>query len=109
MHPLALAMSNPYESPRTQIELSTITDRNPIARVGFLISFTGVLALFASVGPFESSVSRIFACIAFVSFPGLIVSGIGLFRSPRRLAGWGVALGIFGSLYLPTFYLALTR
>ena len=102
-------MPNPYQSPTTPTEISTTTERNPIARAGFLISLTGVLALFASVGPLGPSGSRIFACIAFVSFPGLVISGKGLFRSPRRLAGWGVALGVFGSLYSSTFYLALAR
>lgn len=99
-------MSNPYESPATQTETSTSAPRNPIGRIGFFTSLTGVLALFA-VGPFGSVIATVAMCVAFVSFPGLIISGVGLFREPRRLAGWGVALGIFGSLFLPTFYLSL--
>ncbi len=46
-------------------------------------------------------------CVAFVLLVGLILSVVGLFRQPCPLAGWGVALGIFGFLYLPTLYLGL--
>ncbi len=99
-------MSNFYASPTTQTETQPTAEYNHIARIGFFTSLTGVLALFA-VGPFGSLIATVSMCVAFVSLPGLIISGVGLFRRPRRLAGWGVALGIFGSLYLPTFYLSL--
>ena len=99
-------MSNPHKSPATQTETSTSAERNPIGRIGFLTSLTGVLAVIA-VGLFGSLITTFAMCVAFVSLPGLVISGVGLFREPRRLAGWGVALGIFGSLYLPTFCLSL--
>jgi len=58
-------------------------------------------------GVYFAGVSKVAVWIAFLCLPGLLFSIAGLFRPPRRLAGWGVALGVFGSLYLPTFYLSL--
>ena len=99
-------MSNPYQSLTTQTELPIATPSNSIARIGFFASLTGVVSLFA-IGPFGSLISTVSSCVAFVSLPGLIISCLGLFYRPRRLAGWGVAMGIFGCLYLPTIFLSL--
>lgn len=85
-----------------------ISRSNTLASVGFFTSLTGVLALFA-IGPFGSMIDIAGACVAFVSVPGLVFSVSELFWKPRRLAGWGAALGIFGSLYLPALYLTLFR
>ena len=101
-------MSNPYLSPTTQSELPIATPSNPIARIGFFASLTGVVSLFA-IGPFGSLFSTVASCVAFVSLPGLIISCLGLFYRPRLVAVWGVAMGIVGSLYLPTIYLSLLR
>jgi hypothetical protein len=101
-------MSNPYESLTTQTELPIAAPSNPIARIGFFASLTGLVSLFA-IGPFGSLISIIASCVAFVSLPGLIISCLGLFYRPRRLAGWGVAIGIFGSLHLPTIFLSLSH
>ncbi|QDU54093.1 hypothetical protein Pan181_02730 [Aeoliella mucimassa] len=42
------------------------------------------------------------ALFVLLSVPGLILSLIGLGSRPRRLAGWGVGLGIFCCMYLGT-------
>lgn len=93
-------MSNPYAASTTQT-VPTVDD-NPIGRVGFFLSLTGVISL-SAIGHFGPLISTIAMCIAFASLPGLMISFVGLFRRPRRLARWGTALGIFGSLYLPHF------
>ena len=85
--------------------LPTASD-NPVGRVGFVLSLTGVVGLFL-VGPFGPVIGTVGMCLTFLCLPGLIVSIAGLFRPPKKLAKWGVALGIFGSLYLGTFYLAI--
>jgi hypothetical protein len=54
-----------------------------------------------------ASVSVVGVWIAFFCLPGLLFSIAGLFRPPRRLAGWGLTISVFGSLYLPTLYLSL--
>ena len=95
----------PYESPNTSND-SAILPQNKLGQIGFALSLIGVLGVFL-VGPFGSLIGTVGMCVAFISLPGLAVSAIGLRRQPRRLAGWGVALGIFGSLYLPTFCLSL--
>jgi len=93
-------MSNPYAAPT--IHAAQIVEGNPIGRVGFFLSLTGVISLFA-IGHFGPVISTIAVGVAFVSLPGLMISFVGLFRRPRRLARWGIALGIFGSLFLPHF------
>ena len=71
------------------------------AVVGFVTSLAGV------AGVFVASVSVVGVWFAFLSLPGLLISIAGLLRPPRRLASWGVALGVIGSLYVPTLYLSL--
>ena len=92
---------NPYESPHAT-DGSASLPQNKLARVGFVLSLIGVVAVFL-VGPFGPLVGIIGMCMAFLCLPGLAVSAVALRHQPRRLARWGVALGIFGSLYLPTF------
>lgn len=36
---------------------------------------------------------------------GLVLSLIGAFSTPRRLAIWGVLIGLYGSLHINTFWL----
>ena len=64
----------------------------------------GVIGLIL-VGPFGPVMGTVGMCVAWICVPGLIVSIVGLFRTPRSIAKWGVAIGIFGSLFLPTIYL----
>lgn len=45
--------------------------------------------------------------LAILSVPGFGISMIGLFMPPRGLCVWGVVLGFFGSMYVPTIYLSL--
>lgn len=97
---------NPYESPHAS-DGSASLPRNRLARVGFVFSVIGVLAVFL-VGPFGPLLGTIGMCMAFLCLPGLALSVMGLRHQPRRLACWGVALGVFGSLYLPTFCHAMS-
>ena len=96
---------NPYEPPIAS-NVAPIAARNPVGGIGFFLSLIGFMGV-AVVGPLGPIVSSIGMCLAFLCLPGLLVSVIGVFRTPRRLAAWGVALGVFGSLYLPTFYLSI--
>ncbi|MCA9082377.1 MAG: hypothetical protein KDA58_17590, partial [Planctomycetaceae bacterium] len=83
--------------------------RNTIAPYGFALSFTGMLAVFAfgALGKPATLVSTCFAVIAVLSLPGLLLSLVALWWRPRRLAGWGVALGLFGSLNLAAIAFSL--
>ena len=95
---------NPYKSPATSESPPAAT--NALGRIGFtlsLIGFAGVLV----VGPLSPLISTVGMCLAFLCLPGLLVSIVGVFRNPKRLAKWGIGLGLFGSFYLPTFYLSL--
>ena len=67
------------------------------------MGFVGV-AVVGLLGPIVSVVGM---CLAFLCLPGLVVSIMGVFHTPKRLAKWGIGLGILGSLYLPTFYLSM--
>lgn len=82
-------------------------ERWDVACVGFAFSVVGAVALLAA-GSSTPFISRIAMCGAFLSLPGTLLSAITLFRKPRRLAAWGVGLGLFGTLHLPTVVLALT-
>lgn len=79
-----------------------------MAFAGFHTSVTGLLAMFA-ISPFGTTIGTIATFVAFLSLPGLIFSAIGLFGQRRRLAGWGLVLGLFGTLNLPTLIFSLTR
>ena len=89
---------NPYQSPAIN-ESSLQTSQFTWARIGFVTSLVGV------AGVFIASFSVIGVWLAFLCVPGVLFSIVGLFCRPRRLAAWGVALGLFGSLYLPTLCL----
>jgi len=85
---------------------SPLASWNVVGCVGFSLSLVGVIGLFL-VGPFGPVSATVGMNMTFLCVPGLVASIVGLIRTPRRLAGWGIVLGIFGSLYLPTFYLSI--
>jgi len=105
---VSVAMTNPYEAPEIDSTSRSPIHTNRIACAGFLTSVTGLLAMFA-ISPFGSMISIIATFIAFLSLPGLILSTIGLFGQRSRLAGWGVVLGLLGTMNLPTLIFSLTR
>ena len=96
---------NPYEAP-TVNSATEVPTANHIGRVGFTLSLVGFagVAVVGSLGPVLSAIGM---CVAFFCLPGLVVSTFGVFRTPKRLAKWGIGLGLLGSLYLPTFYLSM--
>ncbi len=96
---------NPYESPHEHS--GRVPDSvNTLGRVGFALSLVALLGLLL-VGPFGSTVNTIGMCISVLCLPGLVTSVVALRHRPRRLAGWGIAVGIFVALYLPEFYLSM--
>lgn len=97
--------ANPYQPPK-QSSISPPTPRNTLGGIGFSFSMLGVTGLFLIgwLGPFVTTIGM---SAAFLCLPGLLVSFAGLLRRPRTLAGWGVALGLFGSSYLPTLYASM--
>lgn len=85
---------------------SAMPTRNLVGLIGFSLSLVAVIGLFF-LGSFGAVASKFEMSVTFLCLPGMIVSIVGLFRKPRRLAAWGVNLGIFGFLYLPTLYLSM--
>jgi hypothetical protein len=80
--------------------------RNFLGMFGFYLSLTALTGGM-SVGSFGQIVSVIGMCVAFLALPAFFLSLVALCWPPRRLAAWGVGLGLFQSLYLQTFYLSL--
>jgi hypothetical protein len=97
---VALMPNNPYEPADIRNGAATMP-RVQLAHVGFFLSLIGSVGVFL-VGPFGLIVSLVGACAALLCFPGLLVSLLALRNTPRRMAVWGVGLGVFGSLFLPT-------
>lgn len=79
---------------------------NLVARVGFILSLIGILGVFMA-GPLADFGSDLGVHLAFLCMPGLIISFFGVFSVPSQLTKWGIGLGLWGSFYLPTFYLTL--
>jgi hypothetical protein len=82
--------------------------QNHVGRAGFFVSLAGICGV-AAAGPFGNFVTGIGIALAFLSLPGIVLCVVGLRRTPRRLAAWGLVIGIAGALYLPTFCLVLFR
>ena len=76
--------------------------------VGLLLSLIGLSSL-ALVGWTGSAVTEVGAYLAFASLPGLVVSVVGHVAEPTKTTRWGMASGLFGSLYLATMWFGLTR
>jgi hypothetical protein len=86
----------------------TVTAGNPVGKAGFFASLLGICGV-AIVGPFGEAVSLAGFSMAFLTLPGILLSAIGLGHRPRRLAAWGLVIGIASAMYLPTFCLFLFR
>jgi len=86
----------------------TTKARNRLAQAGFFMSLLGICGVFVA-GPFGASAPRVIISLAFLSLPGIVLSAMGLRRGPRRLATWGLLLGLAGAMYLPTLCLAFLR
>ena len=84
------------------------TGQNRVGRAGFFVSLAGFCGV-AAVGPFGDIVTAIGIALTFLSLPGIVLSVMGLRQTPRRLAAWGLVIGIAGVLYLPTFCLVFFR
>lgn len=80
----------------------------PLDRVGFYLSLAGIAGV-AIVGPFGSVAGYIGMAFSILSVPGFIVSLVALARKRTLIAKWGVAIGLFGSGFLPTFYISVAR
>lgn len=101
-------MNNPSVSPRSQADSAVASCCVRIVHVGFKASVIGLITMLA-IGSSGVFVGTIVVFTAFLSLPGLILSSIALFGNPSRLAALGVALGLFGTLNLPTLVVILTR
>src|SRR5687768_2013158 len=97
---------NPYAPPTTSWYPIRRPRQNWIGALGFALSVAATVGLI-SVGPTGRFISTIGMYLTFLCLPGVLVSLVGIATRPRRLAAWGIGLGIFCSFYLPTFYLAL--
>lgn len=71
------------------------------AYVGFASSLLGVL------GVCVAGWSSVGAWLALFSVPGLAVSVYCFSRHSQRISAWGTALGLLGTLYVPTMLRAL--
>ena len=85
----------------TELSRPARASDNKWAQVGILLSAFGLLNLFF-LGPMRLEPVRY---MTLCSLLGLMVSLVGLFRQPRKLAVWGVVLGAVGSMFLPTVFL----
>ena len=97
---------NSRESPVTSKDRHT-DERKLLDYIGLFLSLCGLIGT-AAVGHFGPLVSSVGMYVAFACLPGLLFSFLGMFRAPRTIAALGLGLGAFGTLYLPTFYLALS-
>lgn len=96
-----MVTENPYQSPGASEGESSIAAENRLGRIGFILSLAGVSAIFFLV-PLNNAIGPVGLYLAFLCLPGWILSAIGLFFRPRLHARWGLGLGLFGTLYLPT-------
>jgi len=99
------ASDNPYQAPCHGDPVNDGRTTNPLGTIGFSLSFVAILGL-CTVGSFGQMMSAIGMSLTCLSIPGLLVSSAGLWWRPKRLAAWGVVLGMIGLCYLPTFYFA---
>ena len=99
---------NPYESSPSHATTPKMQP-NKLGAIGFTCSACGVagviggMLLTAQFG--VSAAFQLLIAISLLLCPvGLVLSLIGAFSTPRRLAIWGVLTGLFGSLHINTFW-----
>jgi len=77
---------------------------NRIGWVGFILSAVGFLGPtvfhYFHVEVFEGATCAAVLFFGFWSFPGLILSFVGLLKKPRCVACLGFVLGLFGSFFV---------
>lgn len=99
---------NPYDAPTSEICESVEKKTNRIGKLGFVCSVSGLIGVFVlpSLG-LHLGVNIVFNFLIAISLGscafGLLVSCIGVFFSPRRLAVWGIFAGLIGSSCINTF------
>jgi hypothetical protein len=99
---------NQYESPMSANQPpprvgEAVTN---IANIGLVLSLIGLVGV-AVVGWTSPIISIIGMYLAFVCLPGTVLSFVGYLLRPNRIAALGITIGVFGSFYLPTFWLTL--
>jgi hypothetical protein len=88
------------------VESNLSAGRYCAGNVGFVLSLLGICGV-VLVGPFGQIMNFIGVSLTFLSLPGIFLSAFGLDRPPRRLAAWGLVMGLVAAMYLPTFCLPL--
>jgi len=96
---------NPYRAP-TEVRATRSPLWSRLGRIGFYLSLTGVIGLTLGSVNLEW-LGFVRAGLTMLCLPGLLISALGMLDPNRRLAKWGVVLGVFGSLYIPTILLGL--
>ena len=97
--------TNPYQSPDAS---PPGVNGNTWGQVGLLLSGGSFCGL-AMVGHFSTTINFIASLVVLLSLPGMLVSLVGLFYTPRRLAAWGFALGLFCAMFISTLFWGLLR
>lgn len=93
---------NPYQSPGEEQQAAVPRLWNLLLK-GPILSFVGVAGV-AVVGWSGPTISVIGALVAYCCLPGLLLSIVSYWHRAHWAAFWGVAAGLFGSLYLGTFW-----
>jgi hypothetical protein len=80
--------------------------RNRVGNLALLLSSSGLVSLFV----FNNDLLGWLMPWSVLSCPiGLLLGVIAMYRPPRRSAVWAVAIGVLGSLYIPTIWLFYLR
>jgi hypothetical protein len=101
---------NPYESPKEAGYAPPAAPQRPkkidLSVVGFILVAIALLgaANIARTGDFVHSAGALFAPSGVV---GLVLCLMGFLIRPSRLAALGIVLGLFVSLFLAAFWLAV--
>ena len=104
-----MAPSNPYDPPLVRQAASSRISPRWVGRVGLgcsCISFAGLIVAMAVRNFTVYCVAAGFTCLA---IPGAIISLYGVRTAASRIHWFGLALGIFVSLYMATTLLPIIR
>lgn len=80
-----------------------------VGHVSLALSLLGLIGVTLVAHSFGTALGYVGVCLAFLSLPGLICGVAGLFTASRRLSVWGIVLGIFVLLHVPTILLSVMR